>query len=184
MQRIQLKAFLQIYSGAESGKAVEMSAEPDHLAGISYSLKLLSRFLSRKVPARVQQSIISGILNRSLSEELKNGDFDFLSGRTARIEVTDLELVFSLSCCRQRLRVQMPDQPAEVSFRSDVQSILDIIHRTADPDTLFFRRKLLITGDTELGLELKNLLDRIEPTERLPAPLLSFLRRIHRAQDM
>ena len=29
-----------------------------------------------------------------------------------------------------------------------------------DPDTLFFNRELTITGDTNLGLEVKNLIDQ------------------------
>jgi predicted lipid carrier protein YhbT len=32
-----------------------------------------------------------------------------------------------------------------------------------DPDRLFFERKLLMQGDTELGLVLKNTLDAIGP---------------------
>ena len=31
-----------------------------------------------------------------------------------------------------------------------------------DPDTLFFKRKLQIEGDTELGLITKNLLDSVD----------------------
>jgi len=34
--------------------------------------------------------------------------------------------------------------------------------REEDPDTLFFNRKLVIEGDTELGLIVKNLLDSID----------------------
>jgi len=34
--------------------------------------------------------------------------------------------------------------------------------REEDPDTLFFKRKLQIEGDTELGLITKNLLDSVE----------------------
>ena len=43
--------------------------------------------------------------------------------------------------------------------------------RQEDPDTLFFHRRLSIEGDTELGLLVKNLLDRIELPRwmRLPA---------------
>ncbi|MGL4614462.1 MAG: ubiquinone anaerobic biosynthesis accessory factor UbiT, partial [Shewanella sp.] len=39
-----------------------------------------------------------------------------------------------------------------------------------DPDTLFFQRKLSIQGDTELGLEVKNLLLSIE-FSTMPAPI-------------
>ena len=43
--------------------------------------------------------------------------------------------------------------------------------RREDPDTLFFQRLLAIEGDTALGLEIKNFLDRLE-WEALPMPAL------------
>jgi predicted lipid carrier protein YhbT len=39
--------------------------------------------------------------------------------------------------------------------------------RKEDADTLFFRRQLKTSGDTELGLYVKNFLDGLEP-ETLP----------------
>ncbi|MEF1307042.1 SCP2 sterol-binding domain-containing protein, partial [Vibrio owensii] len=39
--------------------------------------------------------------------------------------------------------------------------------RKEDPDTLFFQRRLSIEGDTELGLEVKNLMDSVD-LEQLP----------------
>ncbi len=45
-----------------------------------------------------------------------------------------------------------------------------IAARKEDPDTLFFQRRLRIEGDTELGLEVKNLMDSID-LELLPAPV-------------
>ena len=41
--------------------------------------------------------------------------------------------------------------------------------RREDPDTLFFTRRLVMTGDTELGLVVKNALDAIDwPRLALP----------------
>ncbi|MCV5960072.1 SCP2 sterol-binding domain-containing protein, partial [Escherichia coli] len=42
-----------------------------------------------------------------------------------------------------------------------------IAGRKEDPDTLFFQRRLSIEGDTELGLEVKNLMDSVD-LEQLP----------------
>ena len=42
--------------------------------------------------------------------------------------------------------------------------------RREDPDTLFFKRRLVMTGDTDLGLVVKNALDAID-WSRLPWPL-------------
>jgi predicted lipid carrier protein YhbT len=53
--------------------------------------------------------------------------------------------------------------------------------RKEDPDTLFFSRRLLMEGDTELGLLVKNTLDAMElpPLDwrlLMPARLLDGLK--------
>lgn len=44
---------------------------------------------------------------------------------------------------------------ADVSFSADASDLLMIAARKQDPDTLFFQRRLVIEGDTELGLYVK-----------------------------
>jgi predicted lipid carrier protein YhbT len=44
--------------------------------------------------------------------------------------------------------------------------------RQEDPDTLFFSRRLLVEGDTELGLIAKNTLDAVELPKFSPADFL------------
>jgi len=71
----------------------------------------------------------------------------------------------------KRLRVSMikdSEPAADVSFTGNMDDLYLIATQRTDPDTLFFQRRLKITGDTELGLALKNLLDTIELSERLP----------------
>ena len=53
--------------------------------------------------------------------------------------------------------------------------------READPDTLFFNRRLVVEGDTEIALLVKNTLDaidwpRLDPEALHPVRLLSALR--------
>lgn len=111
--------------------------------------------------------------------DLEAGSFDFLAERWVRIEVTDLGLKFCISVQSesQRMRFQVtPEcvQPA-VFMRVDWSALLQLSTQQVDPDTLFFRRKLLLTGDTELGLQVKNLLDTIELEQRLPRHLYQQL---------
>lgn len=47
-----------------------------------------------------------------------------------------------------------------------------LARRVEDPDTLFFARRLIMEGDTELGLVVKNALDAVEWS---PASLLAAL---------
>ena len=55
-------------------------------------------------------------------------------------------------------------------FRGNANDLLLVAARKADPDMLFFQRRLVIEGDTELGLEVKNVMDAIEP-EAMPTAL-------------
>jgi O2-independent ubiquinone biosynthesis accessory factor UbiT len=64
--------------------------------------------------------------------------------------------------------------PPAVSIRASAADFYRLARRLEDPDTLFFARRLIIEGDTELGLCLKNALDAIDWT-RLPAELLKTI---------
>jgi predicted lipid carrier protein YhbT len=43
-----------------------------------------------------------------------------------------------------------------------VYDFLVLAGRQEDPDTLVFQRRLVMQGDTELGLQVKNLLDGLD----------------------
>jgi predicted lipid carrier protein YhbT len=62
---------------------------------------------------------------------------------------------------------------SDVSISGNLNAFILLAAQLEDPDTLFFRRELLIEGDTELGLEVKNLLDSLD-IESL-SPELRFL---------
>lgn len=53
-------------------------------------------------------------------------------------------------------------QPADVTFSANVVDFTRLALRLEDPDSLFFNRRLLIEGDTDLGLGVKNMLDAVE----------------------
>jgi len=55
-----------------------------------------------------------------------------------------------------------PDREPDLAFAAHLSAYLQLLARQEDPDTLFFNRELEITGDTELGLIVKNMLDAIE----------------------
>jgi predicted lipid carrier protein YhbT len=57
---------------------------------------------------------------------------------------------------------------ADVRFSATSDDLLLIAGRKEDPDTLFFQRRLKIEGDTEIGLEVKNLIDALD-IDQLPS---------------
>lgn len=61
-----------------------------------------------------------------------------------------------------------------VTVSAGAREFLLLALRKEDPDALFFDRRLCVEGDTDLGLIVKNALDRVEPP--IPTRLLQLLR--------
>ncbi|WP_371374328.1 SCP2 domain-containing protein [Thalassotalea aquiviva] len=116
------------------------------------------------VPFKVQKLIVLKLLSAIFKDAIEDGDFDFLEHRWVKISIFDLNLHWLLSFNHRQLEMAPADgtiQP-EVVFRATGDDLLLIAGRKEDPDSMFFQRRLLIEGDTELGLELKNLIDAVE----------------------
>lgn len=50
----------------------------------------------------------------------------------------------------------------DLVFRATLSAYGRLLLRQEDPDTLFFGRQLVVEGDTELGLVVKNMLDAVD----------------------
>lgn len=139
------------------------------LRPLPHMLKLADRLLplAAHAPFALQRLALEQGLNRLFAEPLSDGAFQALEGLWLRLEVTDLGLAWCLSCDRQRLQIAK-QAPAQVTIRGNWREFLLLASRQEDPDTLFFRRRLVIEGDTELGLSIKNLIDSLDP-DMLPA---------------
>lgn len=98
---------------------------------------------------RVLEQVLGWQFRRALAEEL-----EFLEGRWLSIHVRDIGLLWYTSVVDGRLVVSQ-QADADVSFSADASDLLMIAARKQDPDTLFFQRRLVIEGDTELGLYVK-----------------------------
>jgi predicted lipid carrier protein YhbT len=105
-----------------------------------------------------------------LAAPLAAGDLDELAGRRLGVEATDLGQRWIVAVGQRSLEVLPPATPAEAMVRGEVTDLLLMASRLEDADTLFFHRRLQLTGDVELGLLVRNLLDQL-PWESLPRPL-------------
>ncbi|WDE03503.1 SCP2 sterol-binding domain-containing protein [Thalassomonas viridans] len=125
------------------------------------------------LPFSTQKKLLLPALTSVFKEALVDGEFDFLQDKWLRISITDLDINWWLSYDKDQL-IMAPAQdfseenPEDVSFSASGDDLLLIAGRKQDPDTLFFQRRLKIEGDTELGLELKNLIDAID-IDQLPS---------------
>jgi O2-independent ubiquinone biosynthesis accessory factor UbiT len=138
--------------------------------------------LSRHVPFVLQRLALQQSLNRLFAAPLADGAFDMLRDRWLRLQVKDLHLQWFLTCTDAGLQVAAR-APEQVSISGNWSDFLLLASRQEDPDTLFFRRRLLIEGDTELGLAVKNLLDSLDPDD-LPHWFWVLLQRLGQEQKL
>ncbi len=117
----------------------------------------LFRALDPRVPVGVKRRLVEPLLNRTFAEPLADGEFDALEGRRITLALVDLGVTLTLTLEEERLRIC--SEPGEATIRGGWREFLCLATRREDPDALFFQRRLLIEGDTELGLMVKNLLD-------------------------
>jgi len=130
----------------------------------------------RFLPFSAQKSLLIPALHTIFNEAIEDGDFEFLQGKWLKISIIDLELDWWLSFDQDQLIMAAPGEKIaeDVCFSANGDDLILIAGRKQDPDTLFFQRRLKIEGDTELGLEVKNLIDAID-IEQLPSSVHSLV---------
>ncbi len=82
-----------------------------------------------------------------------------LDGRSFAITVEDLGLRSSFVVRSGAFRPAWNAGAAELELGAKLADLLALMRSETDADTLFFQRRLRISGDTELGLIVKNWLD-------------------------
>ncbi|MFF6010253.1 SCP2 domain-containing protein [Rahnella sp. R3(2024)] len=127
-------------------------------------------------PFAVSRQVLQQVLSWQLRQALADGELDFLESRWLKIEVSDLNLSWQMSVSEGKLIIREQGE-ADVSFSGQANDLILIAARKEDPDTLFFQRRLRIEGDTELGLNVKNLMDSID-LDTMPALLKNGLLRL------
>lgn len=133
--------------------------------------------LIRRWPPAWQGRLLEAAVTHLLAQPLRAGQLDFMQGRRLGIEVSDLGLHWVLALQGEHLRATQ--EPAEATVRGEATDLLLLASRLEDADTLFFQRRLELTGDTELGLTARNLLDRL-PWEEVPLAVRILLNRAAR----
>ncbi len=120
--------------------------------------------LGARLPAWPPAVAIAGALNLAvMAGLLPAGDVAALAGRRFRIRVIDVGAVIDLTVVGGRFhRLGTDGAMPDLLIAAPLSSFLQLLARQADPDTLFFERRLQLEGNTELGLQVKNLLDAVD----------------------
>lgn len=114
------------------------------------------------MPFSVQKKVTQFILAQVFQDALADGDFAFLEQKTLKLAVPDIGFSCHITAHDGLLTVVAASGESDVSFSAGLNDLILIAARKEDPDSLFFQRRLKIEGDTELGLEVKNLIDSLD----------------------
>lgn len=115
----------------------------------------------RLVPYRLQGRILTDLANQLVLCALPADSVEFLSDRRVAIEVEDMQLRWVITVSGQRMQMLPAHSEAEVTVRGKALDLLLLASQLEDADTLFFHRRLVMTGDTSLGLHTRNFMDQL-----------------------
>jgi predicted lipid carrier protein YhbT len=137
------------------------------------------RYGVRLIPHEWRGRILTKLMNNLVVSALPPETLAFLEQRRLAIEVEDLGLRWVFMGTGGKLQGLPAETAAEATIRGKTLDLLLLGSQLEDADTLFFQRRLTMTGDTALGLETRNVLDQL-PWERLTPGLRIALNRIAR----
>lgn len=125
------------------------------------------------LPQPLLEAVVARVAQHLLAEAIEDGSLDLLEGRILAIRITDPDLSIRLTLREGRLRSAEAGL-AQVTISATSEDLLLLAAGQVDPDTLFFHRRLRLSGDTELGLAVKNVLDTID-LDAIPTLFRQFL---------
>jgi predicted lipid carrier protein YhbT len=120
----------------------------------------LAKLLAR-LPAYPASLAFATAFNLTVWKSLQDLDWEALQERRFCVHVRDTGIKLWFSVATSGLKAEKAGQ-ADVTFTATLMDFTRLALRLEDPDTLFFNRRLLIEGDTDLGLRVKNMLDGVE----------------------
>jgi predicted lipid carrier protein YhbT len=140
----------------------------------------LARLGSRLPQLPPTLALLAG-LNLALGRMIPRGPLEPLLGKRFAIRVDDAGLTLRFAYGSRGFRPIFDGAPADLTISARSRDFIALLTREEDPDTLFFSRRLVTEGDTDLGLLVKNTLDGIElphfdPARLTPAEMLRRLR--------
>jgi O2-independent ubiquinone biosynthesis accessory factor UbiT len=141
---------------------VVIASAPRRSAALTFLLPPIVRIIASRLPAYPPSVACAFVLSLVAPRLVGRDALAMLDGKAFRIVVRDAGAGVAFRVRSLRCEPLGGDRAVDVTFTACAADFLLLATRRADPDTLFFERRLLIEGDTETGLLLKNILDAIE----------------------
>lgn len=114
------------------------------------------------LPATPPSFVFSRALNLVLRDLIRRGELQALYNKRIAIRVSDTGLHLHFTATAAGFAPVSQHHAADLSISATLHDFYLLATRREDPDTLFFNRRLVVEGDTELGLVAKNALDGMD----------------------
>lgn len=101
-------------------------------------------------------------LNLALADTLRSEALQPLHGKLICLRISDAQISLQFTLNERGVTANHAGKTPDLTISAQAYDFILLALRKEDPDTLFFSRRLLMEGDTELGLLLKNTLDALE----------------------
>jgi predicted lipid carrier protein YhbT len=121
------------------------------------------RRLIERLPVEPPSLLLALLLNRALLPRLDADAREALAGQTVEVCVSDFGLRCRLALGRDGFGPAPSSGAPKLRVAASAAAFWRLAAGEEDADTLFFERALVMEGDTEYGLRLKNTLDAIGP---------------------
>ena len=128
----------------------------------------LRRLLAR-LPQYPASAVFAAALTLQVGEILGTDAHPEFAGKLIHLHVTDAGITLTLRVTPRGFAPSAATNP-DLTLTATAQNFLALALRREDPDTLFFSRRLVMEGDTELGVLVKNTLDALDFKPSLPTP--------------
>lgn len=114
------------------------------------------------LPAAPGSRLFAAALNLALARHLPDDVRAALRGKRLRLCAPDAGVAFDFTWNGSAFGPSARGHTLDLTISASLHDFAQLAARKEDPDTLFFSRRLLMEGDTELGLMVKNTLDAID----------------------
>jgi O2-independent ubiquinone biosynthesis accessory factor UbiT len=135
------------------------------------------RDLLARLPQFPPSAVFAAALTLQLGESMGTDAHPEFAGKIIRLHISDAGVTLTFRVTPHGF-APSASANADLTLTATAQDFMTLALRREDPDTLFFSRRLMMEGDTEFGLFVKNSLDALEFKPSLPPPrvLLRALR--------
>lgn len=152
-----------------------------HLKLPDFTLPAPLARLGNKLPQLPPTLALVTGLNLALGRLIPREPLEMLTGKRFVIRVKDAGMTLRFGYNGRRFHPLFDTASPDLAISARARDFIALLAREEDPDTLFFNRRLLMEGDTDLGLLVKNTLDavdwpRLDPEALHPFRLLARIR--------